>query len=113
MLSAYFVATLITCTIRPCLQSLPVLFIFLPIALVLGAVEVAIDSLSVSFVIFPLSVIYVSVCVDQSTPAIGLIISPVALVERAIGPYLNALTLAYLCTFQPLALILYPILEKH
>ena len=113
MLSAKLVATLITRAIRPGLQTITVLFIFLPIALILGAVEVAINSHTVRFVILPLTVIYVTVCVDQSTSAVGLAICPVALVQRTIRPYLNALTLAYLGTFQPLAFVLHSILEEH
>jgi hypothetical protein len=69
-----FISSFIACTIRPCLDTLSVLLVLLPVSLVPGSVEVRVNTVTMSLVILPEAVIYVSIGVDETTFAVCLVI---------------------------------------
>jgi len=73
MLASFHVLPLVAGTIRPCLQTVAMLLVLLPLAGVLRSVEMAIDAKPVSFVVLPGAIIYVAVSVDQSAFAVGFV----------------------------------------
>ena len=91
MLCAIDVGALIACLVRPRLDSLPVLLVFLPAAFVDGTVVVHVLAVTVGFVVEPLALVDVSIRMDQTTNTIGFALAPLALVQRAIEPDLATL----------------------
>jgi len=98
-------------TIWPGLDTLPVLFVLLPLSLVLCAIKMAVFSKAMSLVILPVTIIYISVCVNQSSLVVGLVVLPVALVHGAVWPDLGSLALSDVVADQPLALVSGLVLE--
>lgn len=64
-----------------------------------------------SLIVLPLAIINITIGVDEATLAVCLVISPETFIHGAIGPELNSLTLANLTAFEPLTLVLGPVLE--
>jgi hypothetical protein len=81
-----------------------VLFVFVPLAVILGAVHVSVDALSAGLVILPHALVDVAVCVDQATTAVSHVILPVAFKLSAVWPDLDASSLPESFT-RPLSLV--------
>jgi hypothetical protein len=113
MFLALHVISLVASIVRPCLQALSVLLVFLPVALVSGSVQVTIHSEPMRFVVLPVPIVDVPIRMDQPALAIGFVVSPPPLIHGAVWPYLNALSLSHIRADQPLALVLSPILQNH
>ena len=88
MLFAVNVLALELGSVLPGFDTVAVLFIFLPVSLVGGAVQVEVLAFSVRFVLFPASGENVSVRVDETSFSLSHIISPVAFENRPVRPVL-------------------------
>jgi hypothetical protein len=89
-----------------------VLLIFLPVALVSGAIQVRINTVPVSFIVLPVSVVDIAVGVDKSALSIGFVFYPPALVERAVRPNLHSFALTNFLSHKPFAFIFRTVLER-
>ena len=61
VLSTIDVCTFVASFVWPCLYSMPMLLVILPVALINGTIVVNVLSSSVSFIITPLTLIYVAI----------------------------------------------------
>ena len=64
----------------------PLALAHLPVALVLGAVDVNVDAESISLVIFPLTLVDVAIRVPELASAVSLVLAPLTFVFGTIRP---------------------------
>ena len=81
------------------------LLVLFPFASVLGAIQMAVGAVPMCFIVLPVPIVNVSIRMYQSSFSIRFVVSPVALVERAIGPNLDTLSLTGGRANEPLAKI--------
>ena len=86
MFAALDVVTSIFRTICPLLDTISVLEVIFPVALVLCAVGMGVDSVAMGLVVTPLALVLVSVHVPERTLAMSLVIPPVTLIPGSILP---------------------------
>eukprot|EP00419_Tripos_fusus_P033925 CAMPEP_0172773102 /NCGR_PEP_ID=MMETSP1074-20121228/193655_1 /TAXON_ID=2916 /ORGANISM="Ceratium fusus, Strain PA161109" /LENGTH=137 /DNA_ID=CAMNT_0013609331 /DNA_START=238 /DNA_END=651 /DNA_ORIENTATION=- len=99
--------TLVPCTIGPNLAALPMLAVFTPFSLILGARSMAIRTLPVCFVVFPLSLVDVAISVVESAMSRRSVVLPLPGVFPAVGPDLGSYTMPHMP--QPLSSVSGPI----
>jgi hypothetical protein len=96
MLHALFVSTFITAAVLPALHSLAILKVVLPVAFVLGSIDVNVDAEAIGFIIFPLTFIDVTVSVPEFSTPVCLVFAPFALVFGVIWPNLDSWAVTHL-----------------
>ena len=84
MLSSVDVGTFVACLIRPSFDTVAVLLVILPAALVHGTVIMHVLALAISLVVEPLALVNVAIRVDQPADTVGLATLPLPFVQRAI-----------------------------
>jgi hypothetical protein len=89
MLHALFVSSFITATVLPALHSLAILKIILPVAFVLGSIDVNVDAEAIGFIVFPLTLIDVTVSVPEFSTAVCLVFAPFSFILGVIWPDLD------------------------
>ena len=93
VLSAITILSLIVGTIRPCLNTMSVLIVVLPLADVFLPTNVNKYPLTICNVVFPLSLIDVSICMYKLSLAANHSVFPVAFIHGAVFPSLFSVTL--------------------
>ena len=88
MFAAKGVVTVVSGLVRPGLDSVAVLQVVLPHALVLRAIHMLVDTATIGLIVGPVAVIDVAVDVDEPTLAVGPVLSPLAAVLGSVAPRL-------------------------
>jgi len=110
VLLSILVVAFIFGSVWPCLNTVTVLFVLLPVTNILSSIDMLISSSSMSLVVKPLALITVTISVDQASQPISLVILPVALVLATILPNLDALAFSE-AIFGPLTVVNSTIIE--
>lgn len=110
MFFTLLVIALVLCVVRPGLDAVTVLSVFLPIADVLGSVSMLIGASSLGFIVIPFALVDIAVGMNQSSLTVRLIIFPVSCVLGAIFPNLDSFALA-VAVRRPLAVVHSPIVH--
>ena len=103
ILFALEVLAFVYSVVRPGFQSVSVLLIITPSALIPCTVGMSVDTLAIGFVIDPLSFVDVTVCVVELALSVCFAVAPFTLVTRSVEPFLLALAVSY--PVHPLALV--------
>ena len=90
MLAAEGVVALIARLVCPRLDSVPMLQVVLPHALVLGPIHVLVNTATVGLVVSPVSIIDVPINMDKAALTMGPILTPLTAVSGSIVPRLLA-----------------------
>ncbi len=92
MLLPVLVSAFVLRTIRPLFNAFPVLFVFIPLTDISGAVRVLVGAVPVGLVVQPLALVDVSVGVDEGAVAVGLVSLPLPVIFGAVLPHLLAVS---------------------
>jgi len=94
MFPAKGVVALVARLVRPRFDSVAVLEVVLPHALILSTIDVFVDTTAVGFIICPVTIINVSIDMDESTLAVSSVFTPLTRVLGAVTPCLLAKTIS-------------------
>ena len=111
MLLAFSVLALVLGVIVPVLDSLTVLKVIFPVALVGSSIAVGVLSVSMSFISLPLSFVLVTVHMPKDSLAVCFVVLPVPLVLGSIWPDLYAISMSDVAF--PLTLVPSTVLEDE
>jgi len=113
MLASLYILSLVAGPIRPCFESLAMLFVLFPLALIACPVQMAVNSKSMCLVVLPRAVVHISISMDQSALSVRFVVHPVALIHGAVGPYLDTAALSDLGIRDPFAVVACAVLQHN